>query len=83
MTQQLIGNMLGVRRSGVTEATGKLEKLGVIRYSKGRITVIDRAKLEKRACECYDVVKKEVKRLLAFELPVQRPLKPKLASAAN
>jgi len=83
MTQQLIGNMLGVRRAGVTEATGKLEQLGVIRYSKGRITVLDRAKLEKRACECYDVVKMEIKRLLAFELPVQPPLKPRLAIATN
>jgi len=83
MTQQLIGNMLGVRRAGVTEATGKLEKGGVIRYSSGRITVLDRAKLEKRACECYGVVKKEIKRLLAFELPVQPPRKLRLASATT
>jgi len=83
MTQQLIGNMLGVRRTGVTEATGKLEKMGVINYSSGRITVLDRAKLEKRACECYDVVKKEIKRLLEFELPVQTPLKLKLASVPS
>jgi len=75
MTQQLIGNMLGVRRSGVTEATGKLAKNGLIRYSSGRITVLNRAKLEKRACECYDVVKKEIKRLLAFEVPVKFPVK--------
>ena len=82
MTQQLIGNMLGVRRAGVTEATGNLEKSGLIRYSGGRITVLNRAKLEKRACECYDVVKKEIKRLLAFEIPANAPVKLKLASAS-
>jgi len=75
MTQQLIGNMLGVRRAGVTEATGELEKTGAIRYAGGRITVLNRAKLEKQACECYDVVKTEIKRLFAFELPA----KPRLA----
>lgn len=75
MTQQLIGNMLGVRRAGVTEATGTLEKNGLIRYSGGRITVLNRAKLEQRACECYDVVKKEIKRLLAFEIPANAPVK--------
>lgn len=75
MTQQLIGNMLGVRRAGVIEATGNLQKIGLIRYSGGRITVLNRTKLEKRACECYDVVKKEIKRLLAFEVPVNAPVK--------
>ena len=79
MTQQLIGNMLGVRRAGVTEATGNLEKNGLIRYSGGRITVLNRAKLEKRACECYEVVKKEIKRLLAFEIPANAPVKLALA----
>jgi CRP-like cAMP-binding protein len=69
MTQQLIGNMLGVRRAGVTEATGHLEEAGVISYTGGRITVLNRAKLERRACECYDVVKKEIKRLFAYEIP--------------
>jgi CRP-like cAMP-binding protein len=64
MTQELIANMLGVRREGVTTAAGKLQKLGVIRYARGRITVIDRAKLEKLSCECYAVVKKETDRLL-------------------
>jgi len=59
----------------VIEATGKLEKIGLIRYSGGRITVLNRTKLEKRACECYDVVKKEIKRLLAFEVPVNAPVK--------
>jgi len=82
MTQQLIGNMLGVRRAGVTEATAKLERDGVIRYGSGRITVLNRKMLEKRACECYEVVKKEIKRLLAFELPIQPPPKLKLATAA-
>ena len=65
MTQELIANMLGVRREGVTEAAGKLQKLGVIEYSRGQITVLDRPKLEKLCCECYAVVKKESDRLLA------------------
>jgi CRP-like cAMP-binding protein len=64
MTQELIANMLGVRREGVTEAAGKLQKLGVIRYSRGQITVLDRRKLEQLSCECYAVVKKETDRLL-------------------
>ena len=64
MTQELIANMLGVRREGVTEAAGKLDQLGVIRYSRGRITVLDRPKLEELCCECYAVVKKESDRLL-------------------
>jgi CRP-like cAMP-binding protein len=64
MTQELIANMLGVRREGVTEAAGKLDKLGIISYSRGRITVLDRSKLEERCCECYAVVKKESDRLL-------------------
>ena len=65
MTQELIANMLGVRREGVTEAAGKLQLLGVIEYSRGRITVLDRPKLEQLSCECYAVVKKESDRLLA------------------
>ena len=64
MTQELIANMLGVRREGVTEAAGKLQAAGVIRYSRGRITVLDRPALEAQACECYDVVRKEFRRLL-------------------
>ncbi|MEO7206874.1 MAG: Crp/Fnr family transcriptional regulator [Steroidobacteraceae bacterium] len=64
MTQELIANMLGVRREGVTEAAGRLDKAGVIRYARGRITVLDRSQLEKRTCECYAVVKKEYDRLL-------------------
>jgi CRP-like cAMP-binding protein len=64
MTQQLIANMLGVRREGVTQAAGKLQKLGVIEYScRGQITVLDRRKLEDLCCECYAVVKKETDRL--------------------
>jgi CRP-like cAMP-binding protein len=66
MTQELIANMLGVRREGVTEAAGKLQKLGVIEYSRGHITVLDRAKLESLSCECYAVVKKETDRLLNY-----------------
>jgi CRP-like cAMP-binding protein len=69
MTQKLIANMLGVRREGVTEAAGKLQKLGVIRYSRGHITVLDRPKLEQLSCECYAVVKKETDRLLPCVIP--------------
>jgi DNA-binding FadR family transcriptional regulator len=64
MTQELIANMLGVRREGVTEAAGKLQAEGLIHYSRGRITVLDRPQLEARVCECYAVVKKEYDRLL-------------------
>lgn len=64
MTQELIANMLGVRREGVTEAAGKLQKDRLINYSRGHITVLDRPGLEKRVCECYAVVKKEMDRLL-------------------
>ena len=69
MTQELIANMLGVRREGVTEAAGKLQKLGVIEYSRGQITVLDRPKLEQLCCECYAVVKKESDRLLPRTTP--------------
>ena len=64
MTQELIANMLGVRRQGVTESAGKLEREGLISYRRGLITVLDRPGLEKRACECYAVVKRETERLL-------------------
>jgi CRP-like cAMP-binding protein len=64
MTQELIANMLGVRREGVTEAARGLQKVGLIRYARGRITVLDRPGLEQRTCECYAVVKKEYDRLL-------------------
>ncbi len=66
MTQELIANMLGVRREGVTDAAGKLQRLGVIEYSRGHITVLDRLKLETLSCECYAVVKKETDRLLPY-----------------
>ena len=69
MTQELIANMLGVRREGVTEAALKLQHAGLIRYARGRIAVLDRAGLEKRTCECYGVVKSEYDRLL----PPTRP----------
>jgi len=64
MTQELIANMLGVRREGVTEAAGKLQRAGLIRYVRGRITVLDRPRLETLSCECYAVVKREFDRLL-------------------
>lgn len=64
MTQELIANMLGVRREGVTEAALKLQRAELIRYARGRITVLDRAGLEARTCECYAVVQKEYERLL-------------------
>jgi len=66
MTQELIANMLGVRREGVTEAAGKLQKAGLIRYQRGRITVLDRPGMETRSCECYQVVKTEFDRLLPY-----------------
>jgi CRP-like cAMP-binding protein len=69
MTQELIANMLGVRREGVTEAAGKLQAQGVIQYSRGHIMVLDRPKLETLVCECYAVVKKEFDRLLPYRIP--------------
>ena len=70
MTQELIANMLGVRREGVTESALKLQHNGLIRYARGHITVLDRAGLEKRSCKCYAVVKKEYDRLLPAEVAV-------------
>ena len=66
MTQELIANMLGVRREGVTEAAGNLQDAGLIRYHRGRITVINRAAVEARCCECYQVVKAEFDRILPY-----------------
>jgi len=74
MTQELIANMLGVRREGVTEAAGKLQAEGLIEYHRGHIRVLDRPRLEARVCECYSVVKREYDRLLAH---------PKAAGAAS
>ena len=68
MTQELIANMLGVRREGVTEAAGNLHKAGLIDYRRGRITVLNRARLEQRTCECYAVVKNEYDRLLPLAI---------------
>jgi Mn-dependent DtxR family transcriptional regulator len=68
MTQELIANMLGVRREGVTEAALKLQRDGLIRYARGHITVLDRPGLEARTCECYAVVKKEYDRLLPVRM---------------
>jgi CRP-like cAMP-binding protein len=72
MTQELIANMLGVRREGVTEAAGSLQRAGLIRYSRGRITVLNRRGLEQEVCECYAVVKREVDRLLS-DIPAVDP----------
>jgi CRP-like cAMP-binding protein len=69
VTQELIANTLGVRREGVTEAAGELQRAGLMRYSRGRITVLDRAGLEARACECYQVVRTESDRLFAAITP--------------
>ena len=66
MTQDLIANMLGVRREGVTEAAGKLQRAGVIKYNRGRIEVLDRPHLETLSCECYEVVRREYARLLPW-----------------
>lgn len=73
MTQELMSNMLGVRREGITEASGKLQKLGAIEYKRGKIRVLDRRMIEKLSCECYSVVKKETDRLMPF-LTGQRAL---------
>jgi CRP-like cAMP-binding protein len=69
MTQELIANMLGVRREGVTEAAGKLQKAGVISYRRGHIRVLDRPRLEAMSCECYEVVRRETARLLPYMPP--------------
>jgi len=69
MTQELIANMLGVRREGVTEAAGKLQAAGIIHYSRGKIKVLDRPALEKMSCECYEVVRRETARLLPVVAP--------------
>jgi len=70
MTQELIANMLGVRREGVTAAAGTLHKAGLIDYQRGRITVLDRPGLERRTCECYAVVKREYDRLLPATMAI-------------
>jgi ABC-type taurine transport system ATPase subunit len=68
----LIANMLGVRREGVTDAAGKLQRAGVIQYSRGRIQVLDRPRLEYLACECYEVVRNEFARLLPWQTANRR-----------
>jgi CRP-like cAMP-binding protein len=73
MTQELIANMLGVRREGVTQAAGELQKQGIISYHHGRIIVRDRPRLEALCCECYEVVKKETARLMAIPPRPQPP----------
>jgi CRP-like cAMP-binding protein len=76
MTQELIANMLGVRREGVTDAAGKLQKLGIIQYARGQITVLDRPELERLSCECYAVVKRETDRLLPAHVAALDAAKP-------
>jgi hypothetical protein len=71
MTQELIANMLGVRREGVTEGALKLQQAGLIRYTRGHITLLDRDALQKRSCECYAVVRKEYDRLLPPRIALQ------------
>jgi len=86
MTQQVIANMLGVRREGVTEAALELQKLGLIHYARGHIAVLDRAGLEERACECYAVVKNEYDRLLPDKVatkPAVRRRSSHLAASAD
>ncbi len=82
MTQELMANMLGVRREGVTEAAGKLQAAGLIHYSRGHITVTDRRGIEARACECYDVVRRETDRLFPPPVPAP-PLKPQQKASAT
>ena len=76
MTQELVANMLGVRREGITQAAGKLQEAGIIRHRRGHIAVIERAGLEARACECYAVVRKELSRLLTDVRPFQDAIRP-------
>jgi CRP-like cAMP-binding protein len=76
MTQELIANMLGVRREGVTEAAGRLQAQGVIRYARGKISVLDRPRLERLSCECYAVVKRESDRLLAYSTNLGEEIRP-------
>ena len=83
MTQELISNMLGVRREGVTEAALSLQKAGLISYARGHITVLDRAGLEQRTCECYAVVKREYDRLLPAVLHLEAEPLPSGASNAR
>ena len=82
MTQELIANMLGVRREGVTEAAGKLQQAGLVRYHRGRITVLDRPGLELRSCECYRAVRTEYERLLPARMAEERGTAEPLPSGA-
>jgi hypothetical protein len=74
MTQELVANLLGVRREGITAAAHKLQLEGVIRYRRGHIAVLDRKRLEQRTCECYAGAKREYERLLPLPLPMAMPV---------
>lgn len=74
MTQERIASLLGVRREGITEAAGKLQKRGIIKYRRGHITILDRPALEKLCCECYSVVRQECDRLTGEDLPADNPM---------
>jgi len=74
MTQELIARMLGVRREGITEAAGRLQQAGCVRYRRGHITVVDRGRLEARSCECYAVLRKELGRLLPDTRAQREPI---------
>ncbi|MEX2468297.1 MAG: Crp/Fnr family transcriptional regulator [Pseudohongiellaceae bacterium] len=82
MTQESIASMLGVRREGVTEAAGRLQKANVIMYRRGHIKILDRLSLEKSCCECYEAVKRETERMLDFPLPARDPAVPVPARVA-
>lgn len=83
MTQEQIASLLGVRREGITSAAGKLQKMGVIKYFRGQIVVLDRSKLEEMSCECYSIVKRETDRLLPKLLPPARTIRVVQRTASN
>ena len=83
MTQELVANMLGVRREGITQAAGKLQEAGIVSHRRGHIAVLERSGLEARACECYAVVRKELSRLLTDVGPIQDAIRPDRKAAVE